>query len=96
MRKFHGDLLMGGLALRQIDGVIDEEDVEPDHHNEGHFEVDAEKLSILELGRPYLLMCDDGESMKLVVKELKEKSDYRRLVVQFESISPPFAGFERN
>lgn len=87
MRRFHGDLLMGGLAIREIDGVIDQEDVEPNHHNEGHFEVDAEKQSVLELGRPYLLMIDNGESMKLVVKELDETNDHCRLVVQFESIS---------
>ena len=87
MRRFHGDLLMGGLAIREIDGVIDQEDIEPNHHNEGHFEVDAEKQSVLELDRPYLLVIDSGESMKLVVKDLDETNDHRRLVVQFESIS---------
>ena len=85
MRRFHGDLLMGGLAIREIDGVIDAEDIQPDHHDEGHFEVDAEKQSVIELGRTYLLLIDKGESIKLVVKELGETSDHR-LVVQFESI----------
>ena len=87
MRRFHGDLLMGGLALREIDGVIDDEVAEPKPHQEGHFEVDAETQSMLELNRPYLLRIDDGDSIKLVVKEMDETSDHRRLIVQFESVS---------
>ena len=85
MRTFHGDLLIGGFAIREIDGVIDEEDVQPDHHDEGYFEVDADNQAVLELGRPYLLVTEQGESIKLVVKALGEASD-NRVVVQFESI----------
>lgn len=85
MRRFHGDLLVGGLTLHEIDGVIEHECPEP-ARQEGHFEVDAEQHALLELNRPYLLRIDDGESMKLVVKGIDQSSDDRRLVVQFESM----------
>lgn len=86
MRRFHGDLLMGGLSLREIDGVIEDELKEPEHHHEGHFEVDVEKQAVLELNRPYLLMTDNGDSMKLVVKKMDETGDHSRLIVQFEEM----------
>ena len=85
MRKFHGDLLLGGVAIREVDGIVDDVPDERGVHQEGKFEVEAQQESILELGRPYLLMLDNGGTIKVVVNEIDESSDPSRIVVQFES-----------
>jgi hypothetical protein len=87
MRTIHGDLLMGGVAIREIDGIVDDVTDDCGGHQEGKFEVEAQKQSILELGRPYLLLLDDGGTIELVVKEIDQTSDPGRFVVQFESTS---------
>lgn len=87
MRRFHGDLLIGGLSIRDVEGRLDDVPFDGDHHQEGSFEVEVENQSRLEMGRPYLLVLDDGDSVKLVVKEIDNTSDPARLIVQFESTS---------
>ena len=87
MRRFHGDLLIGGLSIRDVEGRLDDVPFDGGHHQEGSFEVEVENQSRLEMGRPYLLVLDDGDSVKLVVKEIDNTSDPARLIVQFESTS---------
>ena len=83
MQKFHGDLLVGGGAIRELDGVLGEQTV---RHRVGKFEVEATQQPLLELNRPYLLLLESGDSVKVRVKGINEKRDAGRLVVQFESL----------
>jgi hypothetical protein len=87
MRRFHGDLLMGGVSIRDIDGVLDDMTLDGSCQQEGSFEVEAQTASSLEVGRPYLLLMDGGDSVKLVMKEIDLTSDPCRLHVQFECTS---------
>ena len=83
MQKFHGDLLVGGGAIRHLDGVLGDDNAS---HRVGEFEVEATQQPLLELGRPYLLLLDDGDAVKVRVKEIDAQREVSRLVVQFESL----------
>ena len=82
MHKFHGDILLGGAALREVDGLLDEEQVD-DSHCSGRFEVDVNQESLVEIGRPYLLLLDDGRTAHVVVKEVEQDGDHATLIVRF-------------
>ena len=86
MRRFHGDLLIGGQAIREVDGLLDDVYSTTGEHHDGSFEVGSQTQPLLEIGRPYLLMLDDGQSVKLVVKEIEESDDPSRRIVQFDSV----------
>lgn len=83
VQEFCGDLLIGGEAIRELSGVLGGDE---SRRRVGNFEVEANQQSLLELGRPYLLMLAGGESVKVLVKGIHERADARRLVVQFESL----------
>ncbi len=81
--EFHGDLLMGGVSIRGIDGRFDDD---ADGHQTGTFEVESHNRSLFDLDRTFLLLLDNGKSIKLKVGALEDNA-HGRLVVQFGSIS---------
>ena len=83
MQKFHGDLLMGGVAIRDLDGTLEDEPQSGASFPCGRFSVEAEKEELFELGRPYLLMLDDGRCSRVVVTEMHEENDQGSFVCQF-------------
>ena len=85
MRRFHGDLLMGGAAIREIDGEVEERVRNHHQPRHGSFEMEAPQRSMMELGRPYLLLTDDGDSVELVVTDIGATVNPSRVLVQFES-----------
>lgn len=87
MRRFHGDLLMGGVAIREIDGELDDRPAGDRCPPAGNFEVEAPQQSMMELGRPYLLLTDDGDSVELVVTDIGATLDPGRVRVQFQATS---------
>ena len=86
MRRIHGDLLMGGAAIRELDGTLDD-NVGCCGQMEGRFVVELGAEAQLELSRPYLFIFDNGDSVELVVKQIDSSSHPGRLVVQFECTS---------
>ena len=87
MQKFHGDLLIGGLAIRHLEGTLVERSSSQQREWSGQFQLESSQEEVLEIGRQYLLMLDDGDSIKLVVSDIEETTDPGRLDVQFESTS---------
>lgn len=85
MRRFHGDLLMGGVAIREIDGEMDDANVTGCRYQAGNFEMSAPQRSLMELGRPYLLLMDDGDAVELVVTDIGATIDPGRVRVQFQA-----------
>ncbi len=85
MRRFHGDLLMGGVAIREIDGELEDRATGAHHPRAGTFEMAAPQRSLMELGRPYLLMMDDGDAVELVVTDIGTTISPGRVRVQFQS-----------
>ncbi len=66
MVRFHGDLLLGGAAIRDLDGTMLVEKWA------GRFAVPRRNQPLLETGRPYLLLLDDGRSGQVVLTRLDE------------------------
>lgn len=78
MASFHGDLLIGGAALRNLDGElrVDQPSAKqsPPHWS-GTFSVKSEDRELLEIGRQYLLILDDGRKEKVVLTEIRDGSE---------------------
>ncbi len=84
MRRFRGDLLVGGAAIRQVDGTLDDSS-DGGRRVEGRFSVELQDQAHLELGRPYLFIFDSGDSVGLVVNSIDATSAPGRAIVQFEA-----------
>jgi hypothetical protein len=84
MQAFHGNLLLGGMALKGVDGMIDDEP-DPEGHLGGEFMVDPIHENSLEVGRPYLLLTDDGKEIRVVVTNLNTAARRNGLVVRFDA-----------
>ena len=84
MQSFHGDLLLGGAAIREVQGLIEDDDHVSKPTLGGRFRVNANQESMLELNRTYLLMLDDGSSAKIVVTDVSYEDEADdTIVVQF-------------
>lgn len=83
MHGFHGDLLIGGMAIRDLDGEIEDTPQNQLARWSGRFRLDSSRQQALELGRPYLLMLDDGRTCQIEVTEMHVDPEQACLVVQF-------------
>ena len=88
MQEFHGNLLIGGMALKNLDGLIDDDT--PDERSDwsGRFTVDRCQRDVLELGRQYLLMLDDGRNREVELTDIVVESAGDAVVCQFKACRP--------
>ena len=84
MHEFHGDLLIGGVAIRQLHGTLDEGPDEDSAEWSGHFEIEPSQEEVLEVGRQYLLMLDDGRNAEVVVTGVHAEPQQSGLVCDFQ------------
>ncbi|MCG8451438.1 MAG: hypothetical protein MI725_17870 [Pirellulales bacterium] len=84
MRDFHGDLLIGGLAIRHLHGTLDEGDEENVQAWSGRFEIESLQEESLEVGRQYLLLLDDGRNAEVVVTHVHAEPEQTTVVCDFE------------
>ena len=82
--EFHGRLLLGGMALKDLAGEIDSDD----GHVSGRFIVDRAELHHLQVGRPYRLELDDGRAAQVVVSQMDVPRNRSSLQVEFDGLSP--------
>ncbi|MDX1948196.1 MAG: hypothetical protein SFU86_22590 [Pirellulaceae bacterium] len=86
MHEFHGDLLIGGIRLKQVHGQLETEDHPPGSHKwqlAGHLHLSPEQSALLETDRQYLLVLEDGRSGAVVLSRIApEEKD--ALLVDFE------------
>jgi hypothetical protein len=89
MTYFHGELLLGGARLRELKGEITE--LPLGHHESwsGEFSIDAEQLNLVELGRTYLLMLDDGRNGRVKLTDVMFDDDQQHSLVRFCSTMRP-------
>ncbi len=88
MVKFDGDLLIGGLRLKQLHGELDQDLPQPgsaDRLLSGRFRLQHAQQDLLEAGRRYRLHLTDGRSGSVVVSQIRVQPD-EQLVVEFAPI----------
>lgn len=88
MERFHGTLLIGGMALESLDGELDGD---PEHETGqwmGRFTLDRSEARRLQTGRPYLLELADGRSGQVIVSRMETPVGHLRLLVEFDGTSP--------
>ena len=81
MHRFSGELFLGGDRLQNLNGILDEQtDGEPGHWS-GEFT--TQRKALLEIGRPYLLMLDDGRSHRVLLTQIDDRRP-QDIVVKFD------------
>ncbi len=89
MNRFHGDLLLGGVRLRELDGEIEEDLCVDEELWSGKFRIGREQQSLVEVGRPYLLILDDGRSGRVEVTGIDGALGEDAAVVEFRPVPRP-------
>jgi len=93
MSKFDGDLLIGGLRLKQLHGELDQDlpqQGSADRLLSGRFRLQTAQQELLEAGRRYRLHLADGRTGAVVVSQIRLQPD-QGLVVEFAPISAELA-----
>jgi hypothetical protein len=92
MREFHGDLLIGGLAIRHLHGTLDEGEATVGAGGKqwsGQFEIEPSQEEALEIGRQYLLLLDDGSNAEVMVTHVHPERQQQAVVCEFGPWSCP-------
>ncbi len=88
MLEIRGRLLIGGMVLRNLEGALDHETLDPESEWAGYLLVDPPQHECLETGRPYRLELDDGRAGQIEISRLECVPGQRRLRVQVCGRSP--------
>lgn len=87
MTEFHGNLLIGGMTLKNLIGRIDEETHGRNGVWHGALTVDLNQSEHLECGRPYRLELEDGRAAKVVITRLDRHDGQQSLQIAFDGLS---------
>ena len=89
MADIHGQLLIGGLRLKDVEGTLElEPDAESRSHWSGQLLIDAEQGGLLETERPYRLELDDGRAGQVIVARGELLPGQPRIKVLYHGTSP--------
>jgi len=84
MQTFQGNLLIGGLALNNVEGILCDDESGTPANWSGQFRIDPCQHEVLEIDRQYLLMLDDGRNREVVLTEIQVESEDGAVVCVFE------------
>lgn len=87
MMSIHGNLLIGGMALKELDGLLDQDNCDRCRGWRGTLTVAQQCGPLLEVGRDYRLELDDGRAGSVVVRRLGKTGD-ERIELEIEGRSP--------
>jgi hypothetical protein len=78
MAEIHGQLLIGGMRLKDLEGTLEQEPG-PDSQAQwsGQLLLDVEQGNLLETARPYRLELSDGRSGQVIVARVEVLSGQR-------------------
>lgn len=88
MQRFRGSLLIGGMALKDLEGEIEGEPDEETGYWTGRFPLDRTEIHCLQLGRLYRLELDDGRAAQVVISRMEVPVGHVRLLVEFDGAGP--------
>jgi hypothetical protein len=77
MHEFQGDLLIGGMRLRQVHGELEEEQPKRGSREwklSGHLHLSPEQLQLIEVNREYRIQLDDGRAAQIVISHLESEN----------------------
>lgn len=86
MHEFYGDLLIGGTRLRHLHGELETDQRvagTTDWMLAGRLIVGPPDTELLQSGRPYRLLLEDGRAGQVVVSKMKSQGE-DSIVVEFE------------
>jgi hypothetical protein len=87
MSEFHGNLLIGGMALKNVVGTLERDESSPDGTWRGELAIDPNQNEYLESGRPYRLELEDGRAGKIVIKCVDCVVGQRKLRAVFDVLT---------
>lgn len=86
MHASHGDLLIGGLRLANIQVDLEEEFPQPgtsEWRLTGRLHLSPEKEGMLQIDRPYRLQLEDGRAGQIVLRRI-DRPQQDELLVGFQ------------
>jgi hypothetical protein len=88
MSEFHGNLLIGGMRLKNLSGTLDE--VEPSQGGgwRGELLIEPRQNEYLQPGRPYRLELDDGRAGTIAITRIGYVVGEPHLQAAFDGLSP--------
>lgn len=87
MSEFHGNLLIGGMTLKNLSGTLEEEKPAENALWRGEFSVDPQQSRLLESGRPYRLEFEDGRAGKIVILRVDRIDGRQTLQAVFNGLT---------
>lgn len=87
MSEFRADLLIGGMALKNLVGMIEDEAAALEANWSGALMIDPLQNRYLASGRPYRLELEDGRAGKIVIERVDCVPGQRELRVVFAGLT---------
>lgn len=87
MSEFHGNLLIGGMTLKNLTGSLDEEPPAENAGWHGELSIEPQQGELIQSGRPYRLELDDGRAGKIVIRRVDRIAGKQSLQAIFDGLS---------
>lgn len=87
MSEFHGNLLIGGMTLKNLSGDLNEHGPSPTAQWRGELIVDPRQNEFLQSGRPYRLELEDGRAGMIVITRVEGVAGEANLHAEFDGLS---------
>ncbi|HUY90714.1 MAG TPA: hypothetical protein VMV10_18415 [Pirellulales bacterium] len=87
MSEFHGNLLIGGMTLKNLSGTLDEDTLAENARWHGEFSIDPQQSRLLESGRPYRLELEDGRAGKIVILRVDRVAGRQTMQAVFDGLT---------
>lgn len=87
MSEFHGNLLIGGMTLKNLSGTLDEDPLSENARWHGELSIEPQQFELIQPGRPYRLELEDGRAAKIVILQVDRVAGQQRLQAVFDGLA---------
>ncbi len=87
MAELHGNLLIGGMTLKNVLARLAEDSPPPGAKWRGELLIEPEQTRNLELGRPYRLELEDGRAGKIAITRIDNLDGQLKMQATFDGLS---------